>query len=149
MNIVDALLGEHAALLTLLNHVERHAPAWGLRTVKEAGLLLESMIGTHSLLEDRLLFDALPAVEGGVGEVLESMRGEHLAIARHLEELRAATAEAAARRLLARVVELSREHFEVEERVLFSIAAQKLGPAAMEQLGRDWAARRGLAGSER
>jgi iron-sulfur cluster repair protein YtfE (RIC family) len=145
MNIIDALIGEHAALLTLFGHIERHGPSWGLRAVKDAGLLLESMLMTHGLLEDRLLFDAVPSAEGAVRDVLESMRGEHKAIAATLERLRAATTEAAAKGLLARVIEIAREHFAVEERVLFELAGRALGAEKARELGREWAARRGLS----
>ena len=93
---------------------------------------------THAVTEDRYLFDALAPVQGGLHEVLDAMRDEHIQMAQELGLLRACESEAAARGCLARLINVTREHFEVEERVLFSLAAKGLSGEQLEQLGEGW-----------
>jgi len=146
MNILDGLLGEHVALLTVFEHVEHNAAHMDLERLREAGLLLEHAVMVHSIAEDRYLFDALPDAAaslepgkaGGLGAVLNAMRTEHKQLARDFDALRAAGTEAAARGCLWRVLEATREHFEVEERVLFRAVADQIGPDKLEELGSAW-----------
>jgi hemerythrin-like domain-containing protein len=138
MNILDGLLGEHAAILTLFEHLEQGVARMGLAQLQEAGALLERVLMTHAVTEDRYLFDALAPTQGGFHEVLDAMRGEHIQMAQELGLLRACESEAAARGCLARLIDVTREHFEVEERVLFSMAAKRLSGEQLEQLGEGW-----------
>jgi len=48
MNILDGLLGEHAAILTLFEHLEQGAARMGLAQLQEAGALLERVLMTHA-----------------------------------------------------------------------------------------------------
>jgi hemerythrin-like domain-containing protein len=93
---------------------------------------------THAVTEDRYLFDALAPAQGGFHEVLDAMRGEHIQMAQELGLLRECESEAAARGCLARLIDVTREHFEVEERVLFSLVAKRLSGEQREQLGEGW-----------
>ena len=142
MNILDGLLGEHAALLTLFEHLEQIAAHMDLDRLHETGALLERVVMVHSMAEDRYLFDAVTASEGGLRGALLAMRSEHKQLAHELDQLRATSSEAAARGCLRGIFESAREHFEVEERVLFPLAARQISREKLEELGLDWKRRR-------
>lgn len=138
MNILDGLLGEHAALLTLFEHLERSAPRMDLDRLHETGALLERVVMVHSIAEDRFLFDAVPTTAGGLRDAMVAMRSEHRHLAQDLGQLRAATNDAVARGSLRRVIDQLREHFEVEERVLFEAAARQISLEKLMELGSAW-----------
>lgn len=142
MNILDGLLGEHAAMLTLFEHLEQGATRMDLERLHEAGLLLERVVMAHSVAEDRFLFDAVPEAApdttAGLHEALRAMHAEHMQLAHELDTLRATNNEAAARGCLQRVIEAAREHFEVEERVIFHAAGSQIGREKLEELGAAW-----------
>jgi hemerythrin-like domain-containing protein len=142
MNILDGLMGEHAVMLTLFEHLEQNAAHMDLQRLHEAGALLERVVMVHSIAEDGFLFDAVPAAEGGLRDALLAMRAEHKQLVLELDQLRATTNEAAARGGLQRVFESVREHFEVEERVLFPLAARQISREKLEELGSAWKRRR-------
>lgn len=135
-------MGEHAAMLTLFEHLEQNAAHMDLRGLNEAGALLERVVMVHSIAEDGFLFDAVPATEGGLRDALLAMRAEHKQLAQDFDQLRATANEAAARGCLYRVFESVREHFEVEERVLFPLAARQIGSEKLAELGSAWKRRR-------
>jgi hemerythrin-like domain-containing protein len=138
MNILDGLLGEHAALLTLFEHLEQNAARMDLERLHETGALLERVVMVHSRAEDRFLFDAVPVSEGGIHDTLLAMRSEHKQLAHELDQLRGTANEAAARGCLRRIFDEVREHFEVEERVLFPVAARQICREKLEELGSAW-----------
>jgi hemerythrin-like domain-containing protein len=142
MNILDGLMGEHAAMLTLFEHLEQNAAHMDLQRLHETGALLERVVMVHSVAEDRFLFDAVPAAEGGLNDALLAMRAEHKQLAREFDQLRATASKAAARGCLQRVFESVREHFEVEERALFPLAARRISREKLEELGSAWKRRR-------
>lgn len=142
MNILDGLMGEHAAMLTLFEHLEQNAAHMDLERLHETGELLERVVMVHSIAEDRFLFDAVPAAEGGLREALLAMRSEHRQLAQELDQLRTTANEASARGCLQRVFESAREHFGVEERVLFELAARQISQEKLEELGLAWKRRR-------
>jgi len=144
MNLIDALLGEHAALYALFDHVQRFVAGWDLAQAKQAGSMLESVLALHAQFEDELLFDTLVPEKASLAETLAAMRAEHRHIASSLSTLQEVEEEHNGRLLLRHVVELAREHFAVEERVLFSLAEQDLGPAMLNELGNRWAKARQL-----
>jgi hemerythrin-like domain-containing protein len=109
-----------------------------LAQLQAAGALLERVLMTHAVTEDRYLFDALAPGQSGFHEVLDAMRDEHIQMAQELGKLRECENEAAARGCLARLIDVTREHFEIEERVLFSLAAKRLSGEQLEQLGAGW-----------
>jgi hemerythrin-like domain-containing protein len=142
MNILDGLTGEHAALLTLFEHVEQDSPHMDLERLHETGRLLEHMVMAHSVDEDRYLFDAVPGSiskpSTGIQDALAAMRAEHKQLARDFDTLRGASNAAVARGCLRRIHDLTREHFEVEERVLFQAVAVQIGLDRLEELGAAW-----------
>ncbi|HBY60279.1 MAG TPA: hypothetical protein DEH78_10680 [Solibacterales bacterium] len=145
MNLIDALLGEHAALLTVFDHIQKFSSGWDLNQMLEAGALLESLILTHAYLEDELLFDMIPAVHPGLAETLKAMHQEHREMRALLRTLHEAETPREARTLIKRAIELASEHFAVEERVLFGLAGEVLGEARLGDLGQEWAERRHLS----
>ena len=139
MNILDGLLGEHAALLTVFEHLEQKSSHMSVDELQEAGALLERLLMAHSVGEDRFLFDAVKANHGmGVEETLIAMRGEHRVMAAEIATLRACDKAAQGRSQLRRLIESTREHFGVEERVLFAVAARELSREKLEELGDGW-----------
>ena len=145
MNIIDALLGEHAALLTVFDHIQKFQAGWELPQFHESSLLLESLLATHAILEDELLFDPITGDRGRFADTLRLMREEHDELRRLVGDLKHAETVPEARRLLNRLIEVTREHFAVEERVLFGMAAEAIGPARLQKLGDEWAVRRQLS----
>lgn len=144
LDLIDLLLGEHGAMLALMRHIETRLGAMSLAELKLTGEALESLLMSHAIEEDQLLFHALPEERTGVRETLDAMFAEHNEQRQMLEELRALTEPARARSLLLRLIELTREHFAVEERVLFGLAKSVLSDDRLGQLGREYARRRGL-----
>jgi len=144
MNLIDALLGEHATLKTVFAHIEKFQAGWGLGQLQETAALLEDLLSAHGVLEDELLFDLLPANKEAMNHVLEAMRGEHHRLRGLVSELLSAEDERQAQRLLTQLVDLAREHFAVEERVLFHLASDHMGSERLQEAGREWARRREL-----
>ena len=142
MNILDGLLGEHAAMLTLFEHLEQSAARMDLERLHEAGLLLERVVMAHSIAEDRFLFDAVlpgvPEKDGGLHDTLLAMRAEHRQLAHAFDKLRGTDNEAAARGCLLRIFDEVREHFGVEERALFQAAVKAISQEKLEELGSAW-----------
>ncbi|MBI5283399.1 MAG: hemerythrin domain-containing protein [Candidatus Solibacter usitatus] len=145
LDLIDLLLGEHAALLSLLRYLDNHRPSMDLTALREAARALEAVLMAHAIEEDSLLFHALPADQRGVRETLDAMFAEHNEQRRLLSELLAAEELPAARSLMKRVIELTREHFAVEERVLFGLARQILPLERLTDLGAEFARRRGIS----
>lgn len=145
MNLVHLLQGEHASIRTAFDHSEKAVPSWSLSQLREGAALLESLLAAHSAAEDQLLFDALPPKHEGVRSTLEAMRDEHDRIAAAFREIHAQKSVVESRRLLLRLVAHVREHFAIEERVLFNLADETLGDAQLDVLGREFARRRGLS----
>lgn len=145
MNIIDALLGEHATLLTVFNHIQKFQAGWDMAQFSETCLLLESLLATHGILEDELLFDPITPDHGRFAETLRLMREEHDELRRLAGDLKHAETVPEARSVLNRLIEAAREHFAVEERVLFGMAAEAIGAARLQKLGDEWAARRQLS----
>ncbi len=135
-------MGEHAAMLTLFEHLEQGMAHMDLRRLHESGATAERLVMVHSIAEDRHLFDALPSAEGGLQESLSAMQSEHKHLAHEFDQLRATTNEAAARGCLQRIFDNVREHFGVEERVLFPVLARQVDRERLEELGSAWKRRR-------
>jgi len=145
LDLIDLLLGEHASILTLFRHYENSLATLDLSALRAAGSVLEAVLMAHAIDEDGLLFNALPAGQRGVRDTLDAMCGEHNELRQLLEALPAIDEPARARGQLRRVLELAREHFAVEERILFGIARRELTQETLCALGREYASRRGLS----
>lgn len=145
MNIIDALMGEHAALTTVFDHMRKYQSSWDLGRYHEAGELLSSLLATHAILEDELLFDPIMTGEGRLGQTLRIMRHEHDELRHLVSGLFQTTEVIGARSVLDHLIEVTREHFALEERILFGMAAEVLGPDRLRQIGDEWALRRQLS----
>jgi len=143
-DLVDILLGEHGCILALIQHQERRLPSMTLRELKECGSALDAVLQAHAIEEDQLLFGALGELPAAVRGTLEAMYGEHQEMRRLLDELKRQRQTVRAGAALARLMELAREHFAVEERVLFDLVRQWLSPKRLRELGAEYARRRGL-----
>jgi iron-sulfur cluster repair protein YtfE (RIC family) len=141
MKLTDALLGEHALFYKLFDHIDRDAASWDLAACQTWGRLLDETLESHAQIENRLLFDALEPMMGGMGP-LAVMRMEHDSIGRCIHALPTAADAPAALALLREIVGTAREHFAKEENILFVMAERFLGAARLEELGAQWSEQR-------
>jgi iron-sulfur cluster repair protein YtfE (RIC family) len=96
---------------------------------------------THARLEDELLFSALDPHMGQMGP-LTVMRMEHDEIENILARVQEVPDLVEAQRLVLNVIQVARDHFAKEERILFPAADHMLGVESLAQLGKHWAAQR-------
>lgn len=141
MTIIQGLLGEHGAMYPLLDMIESTAPSAGLEELKVRASCLRSTLTTHADLEDELLkpviLPYLPKTACGPTD--------HEVIDAGLAEVLIAADAEAARRALLDTVAHTRKHFHKEETIIFGIAERKLTEAHREELGAEWARRRGVS----
>ncbi len=144
-DLIDLLLGEHASILTLFRHYGNTLASLDLAGLCAAGSVLEAVLMAHAIDEDRLLFNSMPVAQPSVRETLDAMCGEHNELCHLLQELSTMEDATRARGQLRRVLELAREHFAVEERILFGLARRALSRETRAALGCEFARRRGLS----
>ena len=139
VTIIDALVGEHAVLFSMLDAIERTAEAAkSLDELKAVGSYFRLVLQQHAEIEDELLFECL----GTADEMLSSLHREHAAIALfHGQFVRTSTIQEA-RDALIQWVRLIRGHFVREETHLLPMAVKVLEPDALEVAGQEWASRR-------
>lgn len=138
MKITEALLAEHVVFHNLFDHLERCVPK--VRTLAEVKLLsalLDTMLRTHSKVEDRLLFDPLEAAFSQMGQA-DNFHEEHEEIESGLDSIVSVRTVAEAKRRLLQTVVLSRKHFDKEERIVFPLAEKQLSAKSLTTLGRRW-----------
>ena len=145
MLITEALVGEHAVLYTLFDHIEATLPIATLDELQAQGRMLAAALVSHARLEDDVLFAALEPHLGRAAGPLTAMRSEHSAIEEALERLPELSGPATARDLLSKLIATARDHFAKEERILFPMAMMTLGPGALAAQGHEWAGRRRVA----
>ncbi|MBM3270894.1 MAG: hemerythrin domain-containing protein [Candidatus Sericytochromatia bacterium] len=145
MRIIEALIGEHGALGAMLDHLEQAVPLvgghWELRA--QIGVL-RSVMGSQMTIEEEMLFSALEHAIGRDGP-LAALRMEHDKIEGALSWVPQIENLDEAKQLLVETVRLARQNFQNEEHVLFRLAEEHLHPDLLEELGRQWAERRGVA----
>ena len=147
MTIIQALLGEHGAMYPLLARIENTASSADLRELKIEASILDSVLISHADLEDELLrpviLQYLPqpvqAADGSTGPT------DHRIIGDGLAQVLAAVEVEKARRLLLDTVARTRQHFLKEETIIFSIARRELSDQCQDELGAEWARRRGVS----
>lgn len=164
MKITDALVGEHGVLYAQFDLLEQTAETANLEVIKAQGALLLAGLVTHAHLENEVLFPAMENIMGEEGPT-HVFRMEHTQIEGWLEQLQeirelmrahdeieGALARlpqtndvTQAQRLVSDTLHLAREHFGKEEVMLFQMAENMLEPRALEELGAEWAQRRGVA----
>lgn len=143
-DLIDLLLGEHGCILALMAHQERRMARMSLRELQECGAALEAVLQAHALEEDQLLFGALGELPATVRGTLQAMYGEHQQMRALLEELKKQRQALRARASLERLMELAREHFAIEERVLFGLIRERITGDRLRELGLQYARRRGM-----
>jgi hemerythrin-like domain-containing protein len=138
MKITEALLAEHVVFHNFFDYVERALP--GLRTLAEVRVmasLLDTMLRTHSKVEDRLLIDPLDAAFAQMGQA-ENFHDEHQEIEQDLESVGSLRHLRAAKDRLHKAVVLCRRHFDKEERIVFPLAEKQLSAKSLTLLGKRW-----------
>lgn len=143
MNIVDALIGEHAVIRALLSTV---APRKDCKTREEIHFMVsvvQAVLCGHAAIEDEILFDRLSDYPAARNSVLEAMRKEHREIYDTLNALSDVGPDDFACRFAA-FRSLVEDHFAIEERVLFRITANAIPQAQLEDAALQYARRRGL-----
>ncbi|MBV6433075.1 MAG: hypothetical protein IANPNBLG_03245 [Bryobacteraceae bacterium] len=146
MIITQALLGEHGAIYPLLELIERTSASASLEELKIRAGCLRSALGSHANLEDELLVPAirsfLPAPPlSGNGAPAPS---DHQVIDACLTRVLSTPQVEEARQSLLDAVAETRKHFLKEETVIFQLAARELPMERQEELGAEWARRRGV-----
>jgi hemerythrin-like domain-containing protein len=150
MNIIDALLGEHAVIYSLFDQCEADArPGGSVSEVRAQAALLTRALVSHARLEDELLFDRLTGRAGADAALLTVVRDDHHEIERALGAARSASDLATARDQLTVAIAVARAHFAREERALFPLAERLLDAELLTEMGADWASRRGVSVTER
>lgn len=138
MNLIDALLGEHAVVYAILDHLDEvRASANSVDELKSALTTTSVVLRSHAKLEDELLFPAL-AQQGRAGP-LAVMQAEHLELDAQLADLPNITELAELETAAVALVALARQHFIKEEAVLFRLGRQIVDDAVLSRLGDQWA----------
>lgn len=142
MKLTDALLGEHAVLYALFDYMRDTVPknedaADTRRTVA----VLERLLLSHARIEEDLLFPRLESRLGPMGPIAV-MRDEHRRIDEMLQAARQENDSESLKILVRQLLDMVHSHFQKEEQVLFGMAQQALGDAALTELGGQWAASR-------
>jgi hemerythrin-like domain-containing protein len=140
MNIVQALRGEHGAMYPLLELIETTASCAPLEELRMRITCLKSILISHAELEESVL---RPAIERYLPSPATSGPTDHDIIRTGLDQVMQA-AEDEARSLLLETMAFTRKHFRKEETVIFGIAERELSRNLQEQLGAEWATRRGV-----
>lgn len=145
MKITDALLGEHGAFYAQFDHLEGVVPETNtLALIQAQGALLAASLEIHAQLENELLIAALERRLGTYEALLEAMREDHENIEGALSRLPEIRDLTEAQDLVLDTVQAARNHFLKEEHALFPMAEQELDRETLNQLGVQWAERRGV-----
>ncbi len=142
MKLTDALLGEHGIIYELFAYVRETAEnSDDVAQIQGAVAVLDRILLSHARIEEELLF---PCLEPHLGEMgpLAVMREEHRDIENFLTAAKHKTDSGALKSLISQLLDLTHEHFQKEEGVLFAMAGQFLDEAELSEMGSDWAARR-------
>ena len=143
MTIIEALLGEHAALHPLFDRIEVLAQNADLPELKIHADLLESTLISQADLEDSLLGPQIqPYLPSATGPT------DHDEIRAGLKRVGAAACADDARRYLFETLARTRRHFRKEESTAFVFARRKSSSALQEQLAVEWARIRGVSVGE-
>lgn len=142
--VIDGLLGEHALFYALFDGLEAVLPDVETHyEVHRHARVLEAALASHAEVEETCLLEDLAQAIPEAGPV-EEMHGEHETIRNALRDALAADGLDEARRELLFTVDLARDHFEKEERMLFPKAEKALDDETLVELGQRWAKRRGV-----
>ncbi len=144
MKITDAFLGEHGVFYAQFDQLEQALKSnESLDQIKSSVAILAAGLGSHAHLEEELLFKALDNTPAGAGPI-PIMRHEHDVIDRALIGIQQMEDQDQAHKLIKSTLELTRQHFAKEEKILFPMAAQMLQEASLVQFGVLWGKRRSV-----
>lgn len=144
MKITDAFLGEHGVFYAQFNQLEQALNSnENLDQIKSMVTMLAAGLVSHAQLEDELLFDALDNTPAATGPV-PIMRREHEVIDHALSGVQQMNDPGQVHKLIISTLELARQHFAKEEKILFPMAAQMLQEENLLQSGVLWARRRSV-----
>jgi hemerythrin-like domain-containing protein len=145
MKITEALLAEHVVFHSVFDHIERVAPHLGtLAEIKVLASTLAALLEHHGEAEDKLLMEPLEHHLDHLGH-RDSFHHEHEVIDGFLIQLQNMPDLASARSLLLKTVQISRHHFDKEERLIFPMAEQNLSQKTLQDLGQQWEKQRQVA----
>jgi hemerythrin-like domain-containing protein len=145
MKITEALLAEHVVFHSVFDHIELVAPSLEtLAEVKVLGGMLAALLEHHGEAEDKLLMEPLEHRLDHLGH-RDSFHHEHELIDGFLMQLQSQTDVVAARTMLLKTVQISRRHFDKEERLIFPMAEQNLSEKTLLELGQQWETQRQVA----
>ncbi len=156
INLTNALLGEHAVIYELFDHVrDTTLTSDDIRDIHGAVAVVARLLVSHARIEEDLLFSSLELHLGQMGGQmggqmdgqmgpLAMMRAEHLEIDDLLEAAGRETDLAVLRSVVGQLLDLAHYHFQKEEAVLFPMARQCLDEATLTDLGDQWAASRNV-----
>src|SRR5512137_1580785 len=126
MKITDALVAEHTIFLSVFDQIERVLPSLtSLSEVRTMANVIEGLLQGHASRETDLAYVALDHALEHNGE-LDRMHHEHAELDARLKKVHAATHCQEARRLLKATLSSSREHFRLEEAMLFPLLERTL-----------------------
>jgi hypothetical protein len=130
----------------LLAHIQERTPEASLREIRTLAACLESVLISHANIEDQLL---RPRIEPHLPPPAQNPDGspgptDHQVIREWLTRAATATEITTARAYLLRTIQDTLKHFEKEETRIFEIAEKRLTPRTQQQLGTEWAQRRGV-----
>ncbi len=144
MRITDAFLGEHGVFYAQFDLMEKALSEHkSLDQIKSMTALLSAGLVSHAHLEDELLFDALDNTPAGRGPV-PVMRHEHEVIDRALAGVQQMENPEQVHKLIKSTLELARQHFAKEEKILFPMACQFIQEESLVQSGALWGKRRSV-----
>jgi len=139
MNLIDALVAEHAVFRAQLDHLEQSLKtSASLERLKAQFELLASGLRRHAKIEDDLVFGPLNSKLG----LSHDLHNEHELLEGLLERVHGTDELPEMKALLARIIRSMRRHFSNEETALFPGARRGLGEEELNRLGTQWAGRR-------
>ena len=141
MKITEFLTAEHTIFLGVMDQIERVLPSLATPAeVRTMASIVEGMLEGHAARESNLAYLALDHVLAEKGN-LERMHQDHHEIDNRLKKVHVANTCAEARRLLQAALRASREHFHLEEKLVFPMMERLLQPETLAALGRSWITR--------
>ena len=145
MKITEALLAEHMVFHNLFDRVEWLASRLStLAEVRVCASLMAAMLHDHSVMEDELLMHPLEHCLSQLGQA-DNIHHEHDAIEAQLAAAESARQLKSARAALLQAVQLARQHFDKEERVIFPLADRQFNATTQTALRKRWEQRRKTA----
>jgi len=142
MRITDILRAEHTVFHHLFDHIENTAPRLKtLGEIRSLAVLVDKVMAPHAKTEDELFIEPLEHCFEQIGQ-RDTFHDEHEFIEETLTKVSKARDVKVARKLLIRVIDASRKHFDKEERIVFPLAERVLKADTLRALGNEWKRRR-------